>query len=261
MMQQKGTAWIGTSNIVVPGNKNTFPPAFQAKSRLHYYSSLFNSVEVNSTFYKTPLPSTTRKWADDVGENFSFTIKLSKAITHSKELEGDFGLLEPFMTAAAGLGEKKGSLLIQFPGKITLDYFDQVESILYEVEENDPDGAWRKAVEFRHDRWYTGETIELLNHFNATMVLQDIPKSSNMNAVETISRLKAGFVYLRFHGPNGDYRDSYTNLFLEEKAALIARWLAAGKDVFAYFNNTIGNAFDNARQLRTMVDGGPAENL
>ena len=56
---------IGTSNIVVPGTKQTFPEEFKHRSRLYYYSSLFNSLEVNSSFYKVPMPSTFEKWSGD----------------------------------------------------------------------------------------------------------------------------------------------------------------------------------------------------
>ena len=71
---------IGTSNGHLPGNKITFPPPFQLKSRLHYYSTLFNSIEVNSCFYKTPLRSTYEKWVQDVPEDFGFTLKLSRIL-------------------------------------------------------------------------------------------------------------------------------------------------------------------------------------
>ena len=69
--QQPGILRIGTSNIVVPGTKQTFPEAFRIKSRLHYYASLFNTLEVNSSFYKVPMASTFEKWSLDVPEIFN----------------------------------------------------------------------------------------------------------------------------------------------------------------------------------------------
>jgi uncharacterized protein YecE (DUF72 family) len=65
---------------------------------------------------------------------------------------------------------------------------------------------------------------------------------------------KAGFVYLRFHGPKGDYRESYSDQFLKSKAEEIRGWLSEGKDVYTYFNNTIGSAFDNAVTLKLLLD-------
>src|SRR4051794_30341896 len=104
----KGILRIGTSNIVVPFSKEFFPVAFQDKSRLNYYSSIFNTVELNSTFKKTPRPSTFEKWADDVPGEFQFTVKMFKDITHIKELNTDFTLIESVVNAANYLGDKKG---------------------------------------------------------------------------------------------------------------------------------------------------------
>ena len=153
-MKKKGQVWIGTSNVVVPGNKTTFPPAFQSRSRLHYYATIFNTVEVNSCFYKIPQQSTYSKWAFDVPGAFRFSLKLSKEITHAKELNSDLACMEKFMQTATGTGEKKGCLLIQFPGKVSLELFHKVEEILNELQVHDPDGEWNKAVEFRNTSWY-----------------------------------------------------------------------------------------------------------
>jgi uncharacterized protein YecE (DUF72 family) len=104
----RGTLYIGTSNIVLPGNKQTFPEAFKQKSRLNYYSSLFNTVEMNNTFYKVPKATTFEKWSQDVGENFRFTIKLWKEITHVKYLEFIPQSIHSFLKAAVFVGKKKG---------------------------------------------------------------------------------------------------------------------------------------------------------
>ncbi len=243
-----GKLRIGTSNGYMPGSKNSFPPEYKVKSRLNYYSTLFNSIEVNSCFYKTPLRSTYEKWANDVPEDFQFTLKLSKDVTHAKDLTGDLACMENFLQSATGAGHKKGCLLIQFPGKITLEHFNQVELILEQLRIHDPARAWRPAVEFRHESWYVGETTELMNEYNAAMVLHDFSKAKNSTLPG-----KAGFVYMRFHGPAGNYRDSYADLFLAERAEEITEMLREGKDVYAYFNNTIGSAFQNARSLQAKI--------
>lgn len=248
MPTRKGKINIGISNVVIPGNKTTFPPAFQQKSRLHYYSHLFNTVELNSTFYKTPLYSTFEKWSADTPDDFQFSIKLSKEITHVKELKTNLSKIETLLEAAEGLGKKKGCLLIQFPGKITLDYFEQVELILQHVADYDSNHEWKKSVEFRHNSWYTSESWELLDENGMSMVLHDIPKSFIQ-----AHRGKAKFVYLRFHGPNGDYRESYSDKILHERAEAIQQWTKQGKDVYVYFNNTIGDAFIDANRLKHLL--------
>ncbi len=250
-MINTGKIWIGTSNIVVPGNKTTFPQAFQQSSRLHYYGSIFNSVEINSSFYKIPQQKTYQKWTTEVPGSFRFSTKLTKEASHAKNLKWDKSAVEKFMQTAEGLGGKKGCLLIQFPGKITLDYFNEVQNILEKINELDSNKSWHKAVEFRNNSWYIGETWELLNEFSAGMVLHDHPK-----AKVTEVKDKADFVYLRYHGPKGDYKDSYSETFLKQQAAQIAEWVNTDRTVYAYFNNTIGNAFENAKKLQQLINAG-----
>ena len=246
MKLKKGLVHIGTSNIVLPGNRQTFPAAYQDKSRLHYYSSIFNTLEINSSFYKIPMAKTFAKWSMDVPGNFQFTVKLSRDITHAKELIYDASVISKFINAASQLGEKKGCLLMQFPGKINLDYFNKVEKILHQLKE--VGGGWRVAVEFRNATWYTGETNELLDEHKASLVIQDLPKARN-----EIVNNQTDFVYIRFHGPAGNYRGSYSDDTLNDKAKQITSWIKEGKDVYAYFNNTIGSAFENAMFLKKLI--------
>ncbi|HEX8460485.1 MAG TPA: DUF72 domain-containing protein [Segetibacter sp.] len=240
---------IGTSGIVVPGSKENFPKEFQQKGRLNYYSSLFNTLEVNSTFQKIPMLSTFEKWSNDVGEDFRFTIKLWKEITHVKQLDINLNNIDNFFSAANHIGHKKGCLLIQFPGSIKAEYSDKIEQILERIHQLDFENKWRKAVEFRSESWYTDSIFTLIKNYNTTMVLQDMPKSNNLTLNQDLA-----FAYFRFHGPKGDYRGSYSNDFLNEQAVKIKLDLDNGKDVYAYFNNTMGNAYENAMSLKAMVE-------
>jgi uncharacterized protein YecE (DUF72 family) len=249
MKPAKGIFRIGTSNIVVPGNRLTYPEAFHGKSRLNYYSSFFNSLEINSSFYKVPMPATFEKWAHDVPEDFRFTVKLSKEITHAKDLSSDLSSIEIFLNAANKLVDKKGCLLIQFPGKITIEYYSQVENILNKIKENDKGEEWKIAVEFRHTGWYISETFEMMNDYKASVVIHDITKGRNSRVDDN-----AAFIFMRFHGPSGNYRGSYSKEQLKIYAVNIRAWLKQGKDVYAYFNNTIGNAFENAMEIQAMVE-------
>ena len=243
-----GILRIGTSNIVLPGSKLTFPAEYREKSRLNYYSSLFNSLEVNSSFYKVPMRSTFEKWSKDVPEDFRFTLKLWREITHIKNLAFDRNQIDHFLKAADGIGNKKGCLLIQFPGKISFDYYNQVENILERVQQLNAQNEWKIAIEFRSSSWYLRETHELLDNYQASLVLHNLPKSKNSEINKD-----ASFVYIRLHGAKGDYRDSYSNQFLETQFQQIKVYLKSGKDVYVYFNNTIGNAFENARYLKLLT--------
>src|SRR3954465_7391011 len=107
MKREKHLFYCGTSNVVLPvQNKGFFPPEFQDKTRLNYYASLFNSVEINSSFYKIPMGRTVEKWANDVPHNFRFTFKLWREITHAKELNYTPADIHRFMQSINFAGTK-----------------------------------------------------------------------------------------------------------------------------------------------------------
>ena len=243
-----GNLFICTSNIVVTGNKQSFPEEYKLKSRLNFYSSLCNSVEINSSFYKVPMQSTFQKWCADVPENFRFSIKLLREITHVKNLAIDLKSIDTFLQAASGINDKKGCLLIQFPGKITLEYYSQLEQLLIRLVQTDEQNKWQPAIEFRNPSWYVSEAYKLLNEYRATMVVHDMPKAKNYQINEA-----GAFVYVRYHGPAGDYKGSYSIDFLQQQYHIINGWLNNGKDVYVYFNNTMGNALQNALALQRIA--------
>ncbi|WP_343669252.1 DUF72 domain-containing protein [Chitinophaga sp.] len=233
----------GTSGLVLPvPNKASFPPAYRDKSRLTYYSSLFNSIEINSSFYKVPKESTVKKWTEEVPPHFVFTFKLWREITHVKGLAFNPKDVLNFMSVIDQVGDQKGCLLVQFPPSLTIDGFSQVEALLELIS------GWKVALEFRHPGWYISETFELADEYGASIVLHDIPKSRN-----TRLNNKADFVYLRFHGPAGDYKGGYTQVQLEQHALQIKEWMEKGKEVYVYFNNTIGDAITNLMTLNTLI--------
>src|ERR1700712_4713375 len=106
--------YAGTSGLVLPmPNKSYYPQEFKERSRLCYYSSLFNSIEVNSSFYKIPQARTVAKWAQEVRDDFKFTFKLWRGITHEKGLVFNPDDVGRFMQAIDRAGTHKGCLLIE----------------------------------------------------------------------------------------------------------------------------------------------------
>jgi uncharacterized protein YecE (DUF72 family) len=244
-----GSYKAGTSGLVLPvPNKQAFPPEFSDKSRLTYYASLLNSIEINSSFYKVPQPATVRKWADSVPDDFVFTFKLWQEITHVKGFAYNHTDVLRFMEVINQAGNKKGCLLVQFPPSLTIAQFTQVEELLGIIQSITPAHGYKVAIEFRHSSWYIGEVYELADEYACSVVLHDIPKSAN-----TRLNKQAAFVYLRFHGPTGDYRGGYTHDYLQQQAKQIAAWRKEGKDVYVYFNNTIGDAIKNVFTLNELV--------
>ena len=240
--------YSGLSGLQLPIPKYLFPPPFENASRLTFYASHFNSIEINSSFYKIPKASTVANWSNSVPENFRFTFKLWKEITHAKDLEFRKEDIIAFFEAINAVNEKKGCLLIQFPPSIGGAYAFQLERLLSYIKEADPVPDWKVAIEFRNNSWYEEEIYELLDFYKATVVIQDIPRSAT-----PLQDQKSAFLYLRFHGPTGNYRDSYSEDFLRDTAMLINDWIKEGKSVYAYFNNTMGDAFDNLKMLNNFV--------
>lgn len=246
--------YSGTSGLLLPvRNKLFYPEAFKEKSRLCFYGSMMNSIEINSTFYKLPMAATIRKWATEVPEDFRFTFKLFREITHNKGLAFDPQAVTQFMEVIDGIGHKKGCVLVQLPGSVRIGNLKQLALLMETLRDADPERLWNIALEFRHASLYHGEVYKLLEDYQMAMVIQDKPP-----AVTPILDWDLPFVYLRFHGPGGSYRGSYEEDILQEYAGYIKDWMAEGKTVYAYFNNTMGSAVNNVFTLRDEVNGGKA---
>ena len=240
--------FMGTSGLVLPyKNRQAYPAKFEGWSRLAVYAALTNSLEVNSIFYKLPRESTVEQWRVSVPDDFRFTFKLWKQITHSKGLQFDPADVTKFFTVIAGAKDKKGCILVQFPASVKPVLFKKVTLLLSCVQEANHVG-WPIAVEFRNTGWYKEPTYDLLNEHGATMVVHDKAGSASPQA-----DLEAGHIYLRFHGPDGNYKGSYDQGLLYEYAGYIANWLNAGKAVYVYFNNILGGALENLRVLRKFI--------
>lgn len=245
----RGLFYCGTSNIVLPvPGKAFFPLEYQDRTRLAYYGSLFNSVEINSTFYKLPMLRTVEKWADEVPDDFRFTFKLWREITHTKELIYRSNDVSKFLDVINKIGEKKGCLLVQFPASIKISRFLKVRRLLDDLSAAGRLDGWYLTVEFRDKSWYNDMVYDMLEHYRVTIVVHDMPASS-----APLIDMEQHVVYLRFHGKKGDYKGGYSNESLGESAIYIQNQLDKGLPVFAYFNNTIGDAVHNAITLNEYV--------
>ena len=232
----------------LPVRQSEFPEEHRESSRLTYYSTIFNSIEINSCFYKVPKPSTVERWSSSVHDDFKFTFKLWKEITHQKELFFKEEDIIHFMQTISGAGNKKGSLLIQLPPSTEFRWLPRLEKMIAVITNWNPEHGWNIAVEFRNRTWYREEVYEMLMQYNCDVVVQDIPRSAT-----PMVNHSAPFVYVRFHGPMGNYRDSYTEAFLSEYAGYIREWTDEGKTVYVYFNNTAGDAYNNLVTMNKML--------
>lgn len=234
----------GTSNLVLPvKNKSYFPADFRDNTRLTYYASLFSSIEINASFYRMPNPRTLIKWSTEVPDEFVFSFKLIKDVSHAQKQQFDLRPIPEFMNAISAM-PKRGCLLVQLPPKFGPDVM-QLTALLIELQAY----GWPVAVEFRNPDWYNDAVFDLLSEFDAAMVIHDMRKSAPPMII-TSSKI----VYIRFHGPEGGYRGSYADDYLYEYASYIREWTEEGKTVYCYFNNTLGAAVYNLQTLNRFVD-------
>ncbi|WP_316800518.1 DUF72 domain-containing protein [Pedobacter frigidisoli] len=249
MLKTLKNYYTGTSGLILPvPNKSHYPEAYQDKTRLTYYSSLSNSIEINSSFYKIPRAVTLQKWASEVPDDFVFTFKLFKGITHNADLSFSGDELELFLENINAVGAKKGCLLIQLPPSITINQLPAIAHLLSGIKSSKTSIGWELALECRNASLYDDQLKDLLEDLKVTMVVHD---RRGLNSPLDWNTSPA--VYLRFHGPQGNYRDSYTEDFLSEYACYITEWVGEGKKVYVYFNNTMGSAHANMTTLMGMV--------
>lgn len=242
--------YVGTSGLILPvPNKSFYPDEFKASPRLSYYASLMNSIEVNSSFYKIPQAATVKRWATEVPANFRFTFKLFKGITHAPNLEFDPRLVHDFLANVSHIGDKKGCILVQFPPSIKIKHLLQIYRLIETLKEVESVAEWKIAFEFRDQSLYVEEIYEELDVAGFSYVLHDKGK-----AASPLQAAAGEAIYLRFHGPGGNYRGSYSDEILYEYAGYIGEWLAEEKTVFVYFNNTMGAAYQNLRTIESYVD-------
>ena len=240
--------YCGISGLVVPVPKYQFPEEFRNFSRLQYYATFYNSIEINSSFYKIPRGATLARWAASVPDKFRFTYKLFENITHVKPFVVNEKDTLLFLEALSGAEDKIGCLLIQFPPSLKVHSIDAVDKLLEFIRKSSQNKTIPIAVEFRDKSWYQDGVYRMLDVHHATIVIHD-----KASVPSPMLNLPTPLIYLRFHGPSGDYRGSYSDDFLYEYAGYIHEWLKEDKTVYVYFNNTMGDAFTNLQTLNRFL--------
>ncbi len=236
--------YIGTSGVTLPVPQSQYPDAFKGKSRLAYYSTMLNSLEVNSTFYKNPRPATVERWTAEVSVDFSFTFKLPKVVSHAKQLAFEEDNLETFFAAIASAKAQTKCLLLQLPPSTDASNKAPLKKLLKAIRKYTMVDI---AVEFRHESWYVQVIYDLLHLYNMTVVMHDYKKG------KFDKLLDQPFYYYRFHGIDSNYRGSYPDDVLQQYARQLISCVRENKEVYCYFNNTMGEAYSNAQRLWKLV--------
>ena len=235
---------IGCSGFNYGGWKgNFYPPDLPQKKWLGFYCKIFNTVELNVTFYRLPLASTFSKWHNETPSDFVFSIKGSRFISHIKRLLDPQEPLEIFFERALNLKEKLRVVLWQFSPSFKIN-IERLKFFLKLLKKY----PVKNTLEFRHESWITEEVIDLCRKHNISLCTADWPEFIDELPVTS------DFVYTRRHGKGGSYATCYSKAELKKDAKKIKNYLKDNKDVFIYFNNdAYGYAPKNAKELMEML--------
>jgi uncharacterized protein YecE (DUF72 family) len=238
----KHSIHIGTSGWSYKHWRNTFyPEELKVKDQFSYYLKLFDTVEINNTFYRLPNEETFYKWKENVPDDFIYVIKANRYITHLKRLRDPADSLARMLQRVSILDEKLGVILFQLPP--TLKANQEVFEIFLEHLPK----TYRYAFEFRNSDWYRDEIYELLKRHNCAFCIYEL--AGHQSPV----KVTANFVYLRLHGPGSKYQGNYSDETLTGWANICKKWLK-DYDVFVYFDNDEhGYAAFNALKLKSLM--------
>jgi uncharacterized protein YecE (DUF72 family) len=218
--------FVGTSGWQYPHWRRVFyPEKLPQRMWLQYFAERFQTVEVNNTFYNLPERSVFEAWRAGTPSDFIFALKMSRYLTHLKRLRDPQAPVRLFMERAAGIGEKRGPILVQLPPRFGANV--PLLNAALEVF----DRSVRVAVEFRDDAWFTDETREALERHGAALCLADSPRRK-----QPLWRT-AAWSFVRFHEGAGQQAPGYERDALRRWVARIAETWSPSEDVYAYFNN------------------------
>lgn len=243
---KQGYIYIGTSGWVYKHWKQAFyPDKLKAKDQLPFYATHFPTAEINASFYRLPLASTVQTWADAVQKDFRFCPKISRFVTHAKKLNDPDTTLPRFFEVFDHIVKKLGPVLIQLPQN--LHYHAAKAQAFFEALKQYK--GYTFALEPRHESWLQEDAVKMLKKYKIAFVIAH--SGDRFPYAEIIT---SKHIYLRFHGPEGNYATSYTNAFLKKYAAKILAWQQAGHTIWVFFNND-GHAYavNNAQTLLTQI--------
>jgi uncharacterized protein YecE (DUF72 family) len=203
-----------------------YPEDLPARRWLEHYAGLFDTVEVNNTFYRLPSHSAVEGWTKQTPDGFVIAVKASRYLTHVKRLrEMDKGTRR-FASAIKPLADsgKLGPILWQLPASFRRDD-DRLAEALTHLSEG------HHCIEFRHQSWFVAAVYDLLRRHRVALVIGDDPERPFQT-----HEMTTDWTYIRFHRGNRGRRGNYSERELEEWRRRIASWRSE-VEVFAYFNN------------------------
>ena len=242
---------IGCTGWSYNGWSGTFyPRSLENYNYLKYYSTIFNITEINSTFYRIPKNSMTKKWFSETPENFIFTAKFPKIITHEHKLKDVKSLVSDFLASVAPLQKKLTALVLQLPPSLT---FQSAKNNLMELFHYFPN-YYKFPIEGRHESWFTDEAVDFLTEKNICLVWNELTGINNPCPVTS------DFLYVRLIGDRTINENQFGKV-IKDKTNVLKNWASkitnVGKKVstkFIFTNNHLeGFAPASSNSLRKIL--------
>jgi len=242
-MSKSNKYYIGCSGFHYKSWRGPFyPEDMKSGDWLSYYAEKFNTVEINNSFYSLPAETTLQSWDENTPDDFLFTFKGSRYITHTKKLKADDTLknaLDNFFERVLTMQKKIGCILWQLPGNLHRND-EKLSSFIKLLPEE-----VQHVIEFRHASWMTKEIMQILDENQIGFCSLSSP-ISELNIIHSSNKI----AYFRFHGENKKewYHYKYSDEELKNWSKEIKK--AGSEKVFAYFNNDMeANAPLDAMEL------------
>lgn len=217
-----------------------YPRELPTRRWFEHYTRRFDTVELNTTFYRLPSEKAVESWRDQAPPGFSFAVKASRLVTHFHRLANAEEAMETLWERLEPLGPMLGPMLFQLPPKFSADPA-RLRTFLESLPK-----AINPVFEFRDDSWWNAETYRALENAGAGFAMYD------MGETRTPVLATSSTAYLRFHGPGAKYDGSYSEDALRSWHRKLAR-LEGVETAWVYFNNDIGgHAPRNAETFRAI---------
>lgn len=231
--------FVGTAGWSIP--RRAAPHFPGDGTHLQRYARVLACAEINSSFHRPHAAATYAKWSAATPASFRFAVKIPRTITHDAELRATRPLLDRFLEESAGLGPKRGPLLVQLPPSLVFDR--RVVARFLDLLRSRFDGA--VVCEPRHPTWFSAGADALLIRHEVARVAADPPPAPGADRPGAWT----GLVYYRLHGSPRKYWSPYTADALNRLSdALLA--VPARLDAWCVFDNTAsGAAIENASEL------------
>ena len=238
-------AYVGTSGWVYKNWRDQLYADTPVRRWLEVASRTFDALEINGSFYTQIKPETYARWRAETPDGFKFAVKGHRFVTHYKRLRDCADSVARLRDQASALGDKLAAVVWQLPANFRMD-LSRLDDFLGALR------GWSvpHALELRHESWFVDEVAARMREAGVAVCMGDAPDFPMWRAVTS------NLVYVRLHGHTRKYASSYSMPSLRRWAADIERWVAEGRDVHVYFDNTAeGHAIDNALALRAITPG------